>query len=78
MILQKDNVVKISDDAYKIARLKDMGFKEVVEEKEFAPIVTNLKDLTVPVLKEMAADKDIEIPSKATKAEIIGLIEGGE
>jgi len=33
-----------------------------------------LDDLTVPALRERAAEADVELPAKATKAEIIGAI----
>lgn len=35
----------------------------------------NLKDMTVPELKELADKKGVEIPSDATKAEIIAALE---
>ncbi len=59
----------------------ESGILEVIEEKKkpekAAPEKPDLSKLTKSELLELAKKKGIEVPEKATKAEIIELLEGG-
>lgn len=67
--LKKDNVEKVViDEDYKDRLVKD-GWKELVGNN------ANLNDLTIEQIKELAAEKGVEIPSKAKKDEIIKILE---
>ena len=67
--LKKDNVEKVVvDEDYKDRLVKD-GWKELVDNN------VNLNDLTTEQLKELAAEKGIEVPSKVKKDEIIKMLE---
>lgn len=66
-----------------VAKVKDNWIATWFEGRDF--IVSkidntdiDLSDLTIEQLKELAAEKGIEIPPKAKKDEIIKLLEGTE
>lgn len=76
--LKKDNVEKVVvDEDYKQRLVKD-DWKELVDNVKGEDVVNELNLLTIEQLKEVAAEKGIEIPSKAKKDEIITMLEDAE
>ena len=71
MKLVKGNSYTYLENPVQIAAFKNSGWVEEVEEAK----VKTLAEMTVKELQEIATSKQINLPNKATKAEIIALIE---
>jgi hypothetical protein len=69
----KDQIFKEFIDSAAKEPVEELPFADHVEVDEVHPV--DLHELKVADLKELAAREGIDVPSKATKAEIIHLLE---
>jgi uncharacterized protein Smg (DUF494 family) len=74
MRLIRENVEIIVDNKKDTTGLEKAGFKKV-ETKDTGK---ELSELTVDQLKQIAAEKEINVPSNVKKEELIKILEGGE
>lgn len=76
MRLIRENVEIIVDDKKDTTALVEAGFKKL--EAKAKDAAQGLNELTVDQLKQIAAEKEINVPSNIKKDELIKILEGGE
>ena len=77
MILQRENVQRISDDPMEIAELKSQGYVEHLTKKvESRPAEVDLDSMSYKELKKLAKAKGIQGAASLKKAELIDVLRG--
>lgn len=78
MILQRENVQRISDDKLEIEELKSQGYVEILteEKEEPRPEDPDLDSLSYSELKKLAKAKGITGASSLKKAELLEVLRG--
>lgn len=72
--LKLHNVVKITSDERKRKKLLSLGYQEVEEETVTQTLSKPIERMSKAELTELALSKGIEIPERATNAQIVELI----
>lgn len=77
MILQLENVQRISDDPTEIEELKSQGYVEVLTKKvESRPAEVDLDSMSYKELKKLAKAKGIPGAASLKKAELLEVLRG--